>query len=214
MKNLKKMIGLLLAMTMVFAMTMSAFAADITITGGATDSTYSAWKLLNATDGGNGKFAYTVNETYEDVLTTVLSEVQAGNENVTTDVVKYLNDNKDNANLIRQFADAVYAKVKSMTPDATASDNTFTGVGQGYYLIAETATGNVADTLSLVMLDTAGNDNVNVATKEDVPELVKKVKETNDSTGVTSDWQDGADYDIGNVVPFKLTGTVSEKYDS
>ena len=214
MKNLKKMIGLLLAMTMVFAMTMSAFAADITITGGATDSTYSAWRLLNATDGGNGKFAYTVNETYEDVLTTVLSEVQAGNENVTTDVVKYLNDNKDNANLIRQFADAVYAKVKSMTPDATASDNTFTGVGQGYYLIAETATGNVADTLSLVMLDTAGNDNVNVATKEDVPELVKKVKETNDSTGVTSDWQDGADYDIGDRVPFQLTGTVSAKYDS
>ena len=200
MKNIKKLTSLLLALVMVMAMTMSVFAADIEITGGAEKSEYSAWRLLNATDGGEGKFAYTVNDKYEDVL--------------SNDVVDYLNNNKDNATVIRGFADEMYAKVKDMDPDAVTSNGTFTGVEQGYYLIAETKAGNAEDTLSLVMLDTAGKDKVTVETKEDAPELVKKVKETNDSTGVTSDWQDGADYDIGDTVPFKLTGTVSEKYDS
>ena len=63
------------------------------------------------------------------------------------------------------------------------------------------------------MLDTAGNDSVTVTTKEDRPELEKKVKEKNDSTGAESDWQDAADYDIGDNVPFQLTGTVDAKYD-
>ena len=64
------------------------------------------------------------------------------------------------------------------------------------------------------MLDTAGNDSVTVTTKEDRPELEKKVKEKNDSTGAESDWQDAADYDIGDNVPFQLTGTVDAKYDN
>lgn len=46
-------------------------------------------------------------------------------------------------------------------------------------LVAETKTGDEGDTYSLVMLDTAGNDSVTVTTKEDRPELEKKVKEKN-----------------------------------
>ena len=41
----------------------------------------------------------------------------------------------------------------------------------------------------------------------------KKVKDINDSTGVGSDWQDSADYDIGDKVPFQLKGTVAADYD-
>ena len=41
--------------------------------------------------------------------------------------------------------------------------------------------------------------------KPGTPEFKKKIQDTNDSTGVTSDWQDSADYDIGDAVPFKLT---------
>ena len=37
----------------------------------------------------------------------------------------------------------------------------------------------------------------------------KKIKDTNDSTGETSDWQDSADYDIGDDVPYKLTATLA-----
>ena len=44
--------------------------------------------------------------------------------------------------------------------------------------------------------------------KPGTPEFEKKIQDTNDSTGVTSSWQDSADYDIGDAVPFKLTATL------
>ncbi|MCR4751420.1 MAG: isopeptide-forming domain-containing fimbrial protein, partial [Eubacterium sp.] len=50
----------------------------------------------------------------------------------------------------------------------------------------------------------------------DAPSFEKKIKDVNDTTGETSDWQDSADYDIGDSVPYKLTATlpsdVSEYY--
>ncbi|MDO4886807.1 SpaH/EbpB family LPXTG-anchored major pilin, partial [Streptococcus sp.] len=47
--------------------------------------------------------------------------------------------------------------------------------------------------------------------KNDVPTVEKKVKETNDSTGETTDWQDAADYDMGDTVPFQLTAELPKK---
>lgn len=47
-----------------------------------------------------------------------------------------------------------------------------------------------------------------VEIKSDVPTVVKKVKDANDSTGTTSDWQDSADYDIGDDVPYQITGSM------
>ena len=41
-----------------------------------------------------------------------------------------------------------------------------------------------------------------------------RVKDTNDTTGVTTDWQDSADYDIGDDVPFQLTATLADVYKS
>lgn len=211
MKLNKKFIALLLAIVMVFSFATAVSAANITIEGGATGSEYSAYRLLNVTDGGDGKFAYTVNETYKTALQSVTGKA------TDAEIVKYIDDMKDDATAIRTFADAVYARVKDMTADATTKTDVFTGVAQGYYLIVETKTGSWGegtpdDTYSLVMLDTAGKTDITVNTKEDRPELEKKVQEKNDSTGNTSGWQDGADYDIGDAVPFKLTGTVSAKY--
>ncbi|HAB93634.1 MAG TPA: hypothetical protein DCF49_02530, partial [Lachnospiraceae bacterium] len=42
----------------------------------------------------------------------------------------------------------------------------------------------------------------------------KKIRDTNDSTGVTSTWQDSADYDIGDAVPYKLTATLAKDVSS
>ena len=55
--------------------------------------------------------------------------------------------------------------------------------------------------------------NVTITPKADVPEFEKKVEDTNDTTGETSNWQDSADYDIGDKVPFQLKGTVADNYD-
>ena len=186
MKNLSNFFAMALAVVMVLSLATTAFAANITIDDKKVEGAeYSAYKLLNATDGGEGKFAYTVNEKYRTALKNVLGA------NLTDDEIIAAIAAKDTAEAIRAFADAIYKEVKGMKADYTTKTNVFTGVDQGYYLIVETKTGSVSDkfeedTYSLVMLDTAGKDDITVATKEELPQSEKKVKDKNDSTGEES----------------------------
>lgn len=213
MKLFKKLASFILAFAMVMAIAMPSvvMAADgkstITIDGFTAGSEYVAYKLFNATDDGNGHFSYTVNSKYETVLQEVTKKT------TSAEIVKYLDSIKDNAAAVRKFADDVYAKVKAKEVDYTATNGTFDNVDQGYYLIAQTKVGTT-EAYSLVMLGTAGKKALKVTPKTGVPTFEKKIKEKNDSTGVESGWQDASDYDIGDDVPFKLTGTVSDKYDN
>lgn len=59
-EKIEKLFAAMVAMVMAFAMGVTVYAADITITNGAAGSEYAAYRLLNATDGGEGKFAYTL----------------------------------------------------------------------------------------------------------------------------------------------------------
>lgn len=205
MKKMKKLVGILLTLAMVVVMSVTAFAADITING--TGNEYKAYKLLNATNDTTDqtKFAYTLNNKYASILKSVTGE---------TDGAKIVKKISESADSIQSFADTVYNQVKELDADYTTTNKKFEGVDQGYYLIVETALAGDNDTYSLVMLDTVGSADLTVNTKEGVPTLEKKVQEKNDSTGTITGWQDGADYDIGDDVPFKLTGTVSDKYDN
>ena len=47
-----------------------------------------------------------------------------------------------------------------------------------------------------------------------VPEFDKKTKDINDTTGEPSEWQDSADYDIGDEVPFRLTAILPDTVTS
>ncbi len=197
---------LVLALAMLVAMASTAFAVDVTINGGANGSEYSAFKLLSATDGGEGKFAYTLNDKYTAILQAVTGKTEQA------DIVAYIGE-QDTAEETRAFADAVYAAIVTagIEADDTTDNDVFEGLEQGYYLIAETQLANEADTFSLVMLKTAGEENITVTTKEDLPTVEKKIEEKNDSTGDAS-WGDHADYDIGDSINYRITGTVSEKY--
>lgn len=68
------------------------------------------------------------------------------------------------------------------------------------------------DSYTKFILEVVGNK-VSAAVKSSVPTSKKKVKDKNDTTGKTTGWQDSADYDIGNQVPFRLTGTVAQDYN-
>lgn len=206
MKNATRIITTLFTLTLLLVgFAKNAYATDITVSSPATGSTYTAYKLLNATnstvDPLNLKYAYTVNSTYRTALQGATAKT------ADNDIVAFING-LDAAGT-RTFADTVFGSVKAMAPDATTTTGTFTGLAQGYYLIVETKVGSLQDSFSLVMLDTAGLDNITVTTKEDVPTVMKKVIETNDTTGVTTGWQDAADYDVTDAIPFQLTGTVS-----
>mgnify|MGYP000840314569 CR=1 FL=1 len=213
MKLFKKIAGFILAFAMILAIAMPSvvMAADakstITIKGATAGSEYVAYKLFDATNDGNGHFSYTVNSKYEEALKDVTNKTSGA------EIVKYLDGIKNDAAAVREFADKVYAKVNTMEVDYTATNGSFESVDQGYYLIAQTKIGTT-EAYSLVMLGTAGKKTLTVKPKTGVPTFEKKIKEKNDSTGAETDWQDASDYDIGDAVPFKLTGTVSDKYAS
>lgn len=213
MKLFKKLASFILAFAMVMAIAMPSVVmavdgkSSITINEATTDSQYVAYKLFDATDDGKDHFSYTVNSKYEDVLKEVTGKTTGA------EIVKYLDSIKNKAADVREFADKVYAKVKDMPADYTATSGKFADVDQGYYLIAQTKVGTT-EAYSLVMLGTAGKKELKVTPKTGVPTFEKKIKEKNDSTGQETGWQDASDYDIGDDVPFKLTGTVSDKYDN
>lgn len=109
-------------------------------------------------------------------------------------------------------------KFASLSTPYTQSDLTatapLTNVPAGYYLAKDkdsSVTGNDAQTLYIV--NVVGNSEVTITRKADKPTFQKKVKDTNDSTGSTTDWQDSADYDFGDKVPFQLTATLPANKD-
>lgn len=213
--------SLALAAALALSLVIPSFAANITIDGAA--SGFNAYKLLNLTtslktpgchaDGEHNKncynFAYTVNEKYK----TILQGVVQGGGGAPTDreIVKYISDLTE-ADAIRTFADDVYGRLGSTTADKHTDSKVFDGVDQGYYLIAEAAAGTDPDSISLVMLDTAGHQNIEIKTKEGVPTLKKEVKESN--TEGTGDWGSSMDADVGDEVEFRLTGKMPDNIDN
>ena len=205
---MKKLLTLVWTVCLTICMTCSVFAGttNIIVDGKDTGSSYEAYRLLDVEattgSGATATYSYKVNATYTAVLQSVTGK------STDADIIAYIA--KLNAAETRTFADAVYAQVKDMKADVTTSDGKFAGVAQGYYLIAEKAAG-AGGTTSLVMLSTAGETDVTVKTKESVPTVVKKIRDTNDTTGITSDWQDSADADIGDALEYQLTGTVADE---
>lgn len=96
------------------------------------------------------------------------------------------------------------ATVAEGATSATVSD-----IQAGYYMIIQTnAASDNAYSVAVVSTAYAGENGLTVTLKRDVPKLTKKVKDVNDSTGDKTDWQDSADYDVNDYVPFQLTGTM------
>lgn len=209
MKTMKKLLTLVWTVCLTLCMTCSVFAAttNITVSDTDTDSSYEAYRLLNVTTATSGSgatakttYSYDVNTKYTDVLKEVTEQA------TDADIIAYIS--RLTAGETRTFADAVYAMVKDMSADKTAVDKKFKDADQGYYLIVEKHNGTNGAT-SLVMLDTAGESDITVKTKESVPTVEKKIKDTNDTTGETSGWQDSADADIEDVLEYQMTGTVA-----
>lgn len=84
----------------------------------------------------------------------------------------------------------------------------------GTYTVSEVAPDNGTFLVSAdsVEVEVEANNDSSVPTASftnDKPEFQKRVKDVNDSTGEESGWQDSADYDIGDAVPFQLTASLA-----
>lgn len=228
-KGLRKLSSMVLAVFLVITMVSPSFAdpppkVNITIENAGTGSEFKAYKLLDAkfNEAGDG-VTYKVNVTYSAALQAVTSKTT--DEEIIAYIQALAPGNKDSAGIgtgIRTFADAMYQKLKELNkldsginPD-TAEKNKFKNIDPGYYLIIETKPGEDG-IQSLAMLGTppkGGTFTINSKNNNaTIPTVEKKVKEKDDSTGTTTDWQDAADYDLNDDVPFRLKVKLPENID-
>ena len=202
MKALKKAMSVLVSLLMIFTFALPAFAADATYTIKAPDNEHQ-YEIYQIFTG----------DLHEGVLSNV-KWGQNGTDAEGTAVDSKIIDKLTavNSKSDRDILDVVepYANLNS-APVATISNGQTYSAAAGYYLIKDkdgSVTGT--ETYTTYIVQVVGD--VTITPKSDAPSFEKKVKDTNDTTGVTSNWQDSADYDIGDAVPFKLEGTVSSKY--
>lgn len=206
---MKKMVSIALTLVMAFAMALTmkvtTFAAGktFTITAPSNNHTYEIYQIFTGDLSKGGKTLSNVkwgsNGTKipgTDVDKTVLEEIKGLNSG-DADQTKLAT--------IKKYVDLTgnpYKTVKNGTVD----------VPEGYYLIKDkdNSLTNQNDVYTTYIVQVSKD--LTITPKADKPQSEKKVKDTNDTTGDTTEWQDSADYDIGDNVPFQLTGTVTSKY--
>ncbi len=127
------------------------------------------------------------------------------------EIAEILAAEEDDSATLREFATTVSRKVGSgSTPSTTKVDDSviISGLAPGYYLVRELegSLGHQDASYTRFILKVVGDATAEF--KSDKPSVEKKVKDVNDTTGEVTDWQDSADYDIGDSVPFKLTASL------
>ena len=222
MKTIKRSIALVLAMILTLAMSVTVFAApnadqntfSLTLNKAVKGHTYEAYQILS----GN---------LLEDKKTLVNIEWgeginEEGKKALGGDAAGYakkLADMGNNSSKLKEQAHIIDANLASASGSVTVTDpdakNVISNLKPGYYLIKDKddsleTPGSGSYTEFILHL----TDDVNVDVKGTAPSVEKKVKDTNDTTGETTGWQDSADYDIGDDVPFQLTATLPNNIES
>lgn len=200
------MLALLAAFALVLAMAVPAFAdganqGTISVPAGSSHTykvyqiftgDYSKGKLSNVKWGQNSKNRGEDVDVGDKVSENVLNRLAA--------VVS--GSDAEKLAVIEEYADLNSKEVATVTHSSPAT------VAPGYYLFKDTT----ATAENEVYITEVVGDVTIKAKNSNVPGFEKKLKDTNDTEGTTTDWQDVADHDIGDAIPFKLEGTVPADY--
>ena len=216
-KAMKKLMAALLAVAMVCAMAIPAFADGSSSTSTAAVTLYT----ITAPKNGHTYEIYQIfTGDYDALQPSMLANIKWGKNGTGTageaveqtvldalsKVASYTSDS-DKLDVIDKY-------VTLTNPVETITNGGSVEVVGGYYLIKDkdgTVPSSAAYTPYIVSV--VGNVTIEPKSNE-VPKFTKKLKDTNDTTGVITGWQDSADYDIDDKIPFRLQGTVSKDFDS
>lgn len=233
MKSTKKLLALLLSALLLLSLLPAAFATGAG-EGGTTDAeanpTTDNQKFhLNITN----TYPKHVFELYQVFTGTLHTDTTQADGVETT--IRYLSDiafgtawtnttGKDISTIVDKFKTSadnnwnVLVAENGATPKLYdkkicaegVSTVTFDNLDAGYYIAREVTPSDVMGNVTYSSVIVQVVENANVASKHGTATSQKKVMDTNDSTGETTGWQDSADYDIGDNVPFQLTATVAK----
>ena len=205
MKKLKHLMAVMLAMIMMLAMTVTAFAADpakgsLTVKVNADNTlkgqTISVYKIFDLTvsSGEPAAYGYTVNATYKDAIATVLGKAETATSDELYEAIAVLGTTE-----IQKFADDFTAAALTSSLGATKTsgkitsavqDYTFDDLDYGYYLVYQTGTEELQS--SLVTVDSSTGTEVNL--KGEAPSITKTANKDT--------------VEIGDVVTYTVTGTI------
>ena len=233
MRKAKKLAAVLLSLTMAMLLTIPAFAAEnysITIQNDKTGHTYEAYQIFtgdvssDAQQGGNEEGPILSNIVWGSGvngagLLAALQEADAekyGQCEDAADVAEALGAENAAAADAAAFAEIAAEHLTDATGTANApveGNYVIEGLPAGYYLVKD-QDGSLegdADAATEYIVQVLGN--VAMEPKDsDIPTVEKKVSEEdyhqNDGYGTT--YNDVADWDIGDSVPFKLIGSIPD----
>lgn len=214
-KAMKKLMAALLAVAMVCAMAIPAWAAEgathsssedgkITIQNAVANQTYKIYRILDLQYNDTAKsFRYVKNDkwgAFVEGQTTYLSV------DSKTGVVTWANsDNADNGTAIKALAVAAGQHVKdtpSLTADgsvkASSSTVIFDNLPLGWYLVVSDLTSD-----AICSIDTTAKQ-VTIKEKNGVPTVTKEVEYASGS------WGQGNDGNVGDTVNFQTTINVTD----
>ena len=221
-KLVSKFMAVLMAMTMILSMSMTAFAAEapkgtLTVNNTVKGKTLDLYQIFTATKNGDN-VAYTLNSAYEGFFknnTRILGSESLTGEALSEAAYNYVKGQvgTDGSNGA-EFAKAILGWILEndttvatthTTANTTASSTVISDLAYGYYVVyplgatdTSTAPGNetVKSVASLVSVTDA---NATVNMKSNYPTVVKKVNNKN-----------ADDVNIGDTVTYTLTSKVPD----
>lgn len=207
MKHMKKFMALFAALALVLAMAVPAFADEpttytITVPNGSTH-TYEVYQIFTGD--------YSKDEAGVVKLSNIKwgkngtgTEGQAVDADTLTALSNVASNTSDRAKLtvIEQYANLT-------NPINTVSAGAPIQVTPGYYLFKDQVAAGAAEGIYITQV--VGDVTI-TAKDSDVPDFKKKLKDANDTEGTITGWQDVADHDIGDDIPFKLEATIPSDY--
>lgn len=182
-------------------------------------------KVISAIEGWSGYNAPSVtklptNPTAQDVAEFLMANADgptAGSADGTTKGTRVATDN-----VLYAVANAVKNEPPTAS-DITAGQPWNATAGSGYYLFVTDESSLVAsnkNTGTSPIFAVVGGSAVTVYEKTNIPTVEKKVLDDSKVTGTAitgedeANWKDAADSQIGQVVNYKLTGTIADNYAS
>ena len=211
MKRVKRVLALLAALALVLAMAVPAFADGanlytISVPAGSSH-TYKVYQIFTGDYSKEGTTNKLSNVKWGQNSKNRDEGVDAGgkvSENVLNRLAAVVSgSDAEKLAVIEEYADLNSKEVATVTHSNSAK------VAPGYYLFKDTT----ATAENEVYITEVVGDVIIKAKNSNVPGFEKKLKDKNDTTDNDfGDWQDVADHDIGDAIPFKLEGTVPADY--